>query len=103
MTAITPPNLPVPPGAEADEWMIPTEFPEDVVRFLTWSRHDTDKIGVAVEGSQYGDGRVDRSIGPYDNKMTDYRDLTTTDARQLAAALIEAADELDQIAGTDSP
>jgi hypothetical protein len=97
-------HLPIPPGAEADEWMIPTDFPEDVVRSLIWSKHDTAKVSVGVEGEQYGDGEVCKHIALYSKDVHgDLRDLTATDARQLAASLLEAADALDQITGTESP
>ena len=75
-----------------------TEFPEDVVRYSTWSRHDKEKVGVGVEGEQYGDGEVCRHIALYSKDVhRDLRDITADGARQLAAALIEAADALDRI------
>ena len=90
---MTTPNLPVPPGATADDWCELTTDTSDLIRFLTWSKHDTDKIGVAVDGQQFSDGRVERQVMMYDSDMP----LTAEDARKLAAALLEAAEELDRL------
>jgi len=97
MTAITRPNLPIPPGAEADEWMIPTDFPEDVVRYLTWSNHDTAKVGVAIDGMQFGDGHLERSISLYNRSAVYDFALTAVEARQLAARAVRGS----QCAGAD--
>ena len=50
----TTPDLPVPAGATADPWF--DMINGDPARALLWSRHDTDKIGVAVDGWQTADG-----------------------------------------------
>jgi hypothetical protein len=95
------PTIPVPAGATADEWNAITSAIGDTVRSLEWSRHDAAGIGVAVDGWQDSTGQVSRCISLYD---TECKELTAEDARQLAAALIEAADELDRLeqsAGTD--
>ena len=34
------PALPVPAGAVAGDWDQLTDAPDDLLRFLTWSRHD---------------------------------------------------------------
>lgn len=59
-------------------------------RSLTWSRHDGVDVVVAVAGAQYGDGRVKRYVLLY----PDIRgvELTVAGPRQLAAALLNAAD-----------
>ncbi|MGZ8715242.1 MAG: hypothetical protein ACXWZX_19100 [Mycobacterium sp.] len=56
------PNLPIPAGATADDW--PSITAEGVlVRSLTWSEHDTPKVGVSVCGEQFADdGRYTRDI-----------------------------------------
>jgi hypothetical protein len=87
----TTPNLPVPAGAVADDWCDLPDSDGDMARPLTWSRHDTDKIGVAVDGWQSTDGTVTRSVSLYDTDD----ELDARDARRLAAALLNAADELD--------
>lgn len=75
-------NLPVPPGGVADEWSGPhTLYPDEAVyvRFITWSKHDTDKVGVAVDGAQYSDGRIERAISLYDAEA-----LSAAEARALS-------------------
>lgn len=88
---ITTPNLPIPAGATADDWCDLTDIDGDMARALTWTRHDTDKIGVAVDGWQIADGTVIRCVSLYDTQ----KELDADDARRLAAALLNAADELD--------
>jgi hypothetical protein len=90
---MTIPNLPVPAGATADDWCDLTGIDGDRARGLTWSRHDTDKIGVAVDGLQTATGDVTRCISLYDTE----KELTAADARRLAAALMDAADALDKV------
>ena len=86
------PNLPVPAGATADDWCDLTDIDGDRARALLWSRHDTNLIGVAVDGWQTVTGEVTRAVSLYD---TD-KELTAADARRLAAALLNAADALDR-------
>jgi hypothetical protein len=94
----TTPNLPVPPGATADDWSDLTDSIDGgVARALTWSRHDTNKIGVAVDGWQHADGTIDRAVSQYDAD----KELTAADARQLAAALLDAADDVEKMNGYD--
>lgn len=48
------PDLPVPADATADDWCHLPDHPEDLIRFLSWAKLDTDKVGgVEVAGSQY--------------------------------------------------
>jgi hypothetical protein len=89
----TTPNLPVPAGATAGSWSEP-DCDGDQARTLTWSRHDTDEVGVTIEGWQSSDGDVDRCISIYDAGNAE---LSAADARRLAAALLNAADELDRL------
>ena|SRR5690349_1281305 len=84
--------IPVPAGAAAGDWCDDTDFLEDVCRSLVWSRHDAAGVAVSVAGVQYADGRVDSHI------VLDCRDaeLTAAEARQLAAALLDAAECLEK-------
>lgn len=89
------PHIPVPSGATAHEWQYPSFSLEDVWRDLEWSRHDAGDCVVVVQGSQYTDGRVDRYIAVHPPGVCE--ELTAAGARQLAAALLDAADSLDMI------
>jgi hypothetical protein len=66
-----------------------------LVRSLEWSRHDAGKIGVGIDGSQRATGEYERGISFYG--VQEGEAITADDARQFAAALIEAADELDKL------
>lgn len=95
MNTIHTPNLPVPAGATAvEEWYAPTEFPEDFTRSLTWFERRLGKVGVSIEGAQFGDGHVDRYISVW---QAENKELTPSEARELAAAVLEAADELERL------
>lgn len=86
-------GIQTPAGAVADDWHNPSGHIEDVSRTLTWSIHDVDDSTVAVQGEQYADGRVQRSILMLPEGRDS--DLTSDQARQIAAALVAAADVLD--------
>ncbi|WP_226864381.1 hypothetical protein [Mycolicibacterium baixiangningiae] len=87
-------RIPVPVGAVAGDWPGPGTHPEDLMRFLTWSRHDAAGAVVAVEGVQYADGRVaEPQIVVYPGGAS--LELTASTSRQLAAALLDAADALE--------
>lgn len=84
----------IPAGAVAGDWFGFSGVPGDAMRYLTWSRHDTAGAVVAVEGTQAGDGQLlSRCISVYDST----EELTAAGARQLAAALLNAADSLDAL------
>jgi hypothetical protein len=95
-------NLPIPVGATADEWSGPhfgllSKFDDAVwVRFITWSKHDAEKIGVGVDGCQYSNGQIERGINLYEADT-----MTAAEARALARQLIAAADSLDDIEAAD--
>lgn len=94
MAAPTPPACPIPAGAVAGEWFEFTGVPGDVLRHLTWSRHDAAGVVVTVEGDQAGDGQlISQCISLYER----IEDLSAAGARQLAAALLNAADSLDAL------
>ena len=86
------PALPVPAGATADDWDS-ISLDNIPCRSLEWSRHDTDKVGVGVDGFQSATGEVTRCISLY----LGHDGLDADDARALAAKLIEAADSLESL------
>jgi hypothetical protein len=87
--------VPVPAGAAAGDWCDDTDFLEDVYRSLVWSRHDAAGIAVAVEGEQYVDGSVVRYVVL--RLASADAELTAAGSRQLAAALLDAADSIDSV------
>ena len=88
------PALPVPASATADEWNCVDTATGLPMRSLEWSRHDTAKVGVGVDGWQDAAGSVHRHISLY---SADAKELTAADARALAAALFAAAAKLDEV------
>ncbi|WP_099025893.1 hypothetical protein [Mycolicibacterium palauense] len=93
---ITNPNVPIPAGATADDWPSITEDGV-LMRTLTWSEHDTPKVGVSVSAEQRAD---DGSYTPEISVFgADGIGLSADEARRLAAMLIEAADALEAVAG----
>jgi hypothetical protein len=93
MTTTNHPNLPIPAGADTDGWHNLTDRPGELIRYLSWSSHDAAGVGVGVDGAQYADGLVERYIRLYDAD----KELSADEARQLAAALIQAANALDAL------
>jgi hypothetical protein len=83
-------DLPLPAGAATDGWTSLTEHDEPM-RFLTWSHHDAAGMGICVDGEQHANGTVHRHVSLYGHDLQ----LTADQARALAAALVEAADEMD--------
>ena len=91
---MTLPDLPVPVGATAHDWCRnPTGRDGELIRYLSWSTHDA-AVGVGVDGAQYADGLVEQHIKLYDAEATE---LTAAGARELAAALLSAADVYDGV------
>jgi hypothetical protein len=91
------PDVPVPPGAEADEWQN-----DAVPNRVLWGEWrgidgvDPDRISVAPSAIQLSDGRIDDGSvyePPHVHLLDDC--LTPKQARELAARLIAAADEVD--------
>jgi len=58
--------LPISPGATAGDWL--TDYSGEGARSLEWSKHDAAGIGVAVDGWQFVDGRVERCVSLYDTE-----------------------------------
>jgi hypothetical protein len=92
-------NVPIPAGFEADDWendAIPNR-----VLWGEWrdiDGFDTNRVSVAPSAIQLCDGRIDDG-SVYERPHVHLRDdcLTPAQARELAAALIEAADDLDRL------
>jgi hypothetical protein len=61
-------------------------------RTLVWRTWDSGELVVDIAGRQESDGTYTRQI-----TLEDGVDFTSTCARQVAAALIEAADEIDRL------
>ena len=102
-----PANVPLPAGCvRVYDWDPPevTGYPTASRYFVGTSRvveveqHEED-ITVTVDGMQWSDGRVERSILVDQTHPDD--PLTPQQARELAAALVGAADEFEQMAGYD--
>jgi hypothetical protein len=82
-------QLPIPPGAVVGDWC------DRSFRPLTWSRHDAAGAVISVDGTQYGDGTIERRITLI--SATADSELEASAARQLAAGLLDAADALDAL------
>src|SRR6478752_6001202 len=96
-------DLPVPPGFTADDWQ-DDALPNRVL-FGEWrgiDGVDPDRVSVAPSAIQLADGRIDDG-SLYERPHVHLRDdcLISTQARHLAAALIEAADELDLLLASE--
>jgi hypothetical protein len=92
------PDVPAPPGARPDAWQDDSPFPYRVllgeVRGINGV--NTDHVSVQPTAIQFSDGRVDDgSVHEPAHVYLGDNALTTTQARELAATLIEAADEVD--------
>jgi hypothetical protein len=97
-TTTTPQDVPIPGGAiDVADWY---DLDTEPARYFTGMRrviardnrdHDTQ---VLVDGTQWADGRIERIISVDDDN------LTVGQARQIAAALNEAAEEVDSVVET---
>jgi hypothetical protein len=99
MTTATPHDVSVPPGFRADDWQndaVPNRVLLGELRVIDGL--DVDVVSVQVTAVQLSDGRIDDG-SVYEPPHVHLRDdtLSPTQARELAAALIEAADELDRL------
>lgn len=65
-------------------------------RFFNGASYDVGATTVRILGEQFADGGCQRSIDL--RKHVELDDLTPADARQLAAVLLDAADEIDKLA-----
>jgi hypothetical protein len=92
------PDVPVPPGARPDTWEDDSPFPYRVLLGECGGIDgvDTDHVSVQPTAIQFSDGRIDDgSVHEPPHVHLADNALTTTQARELAATLIEAADEID--------
>jgi hypothetical protein len=102
-TTTTAPDVPLPGGAvRVHEWERPevTGYPESA-RFFVGASRTVDieqqrggNIEVTVDGTQWADGRIERWITVY--QMHPDSPAASGEARKIAAALIECADEADR-------
>ncbi len=89
------PQIPLPVGATSDGWTSIRAYDGCPVRALVWWHRDLGRISVSIDGWQDATGTLDREISVYGIEEGD--PITAVDARRIAAALIEAADELDRL------
>ena len=90
-------NLPAPAGATRVYRPGPNMAGQPVRCFLGTSRQVYD-VTIDIDGEQHPDGRVERQIGVWIGDGPSAA-LAAEQARELAAALLAAADELDALAG----
>jgi hypothetical protein len=93
--AVTLPDLLVPAGATAHDWCCnPMGRDGELIRYVSWSSHDAAGVTVAVDSAQYPSGLVERHIQLYEAGAAE---LSAAEARQLASALLAAADVYDNL------
>ena len=99
MTTTTIPDVPIPASARPDAWQDDAPQPYRVllgeVRGIDGV--DIDRVSVQPTAVQFSDGRVDDgSVHEPPHVYLGDDGLSCAQARALAAALIEAADEVDR-------
>ncbi len=89
-------GLPVPPGATADSWAVRTAG--GFCRTLEWGQPfgTIQGVDVLIDGTQYDNGDFARSVTVY---SSDQVRLSAVEARELAGALLAAAEEFDRLNG----
>jgi hypothetical protein len=89
------PNIPPPAGAlTVYEWEDPRPFSDALPnRYFVGTRRRVGRVEILIDGTQWADGKVELSLTVHG--VDDDRNVPTDTARKIAAALIEAADELD--------
>lgn len=70
------------------------------VRPFEGASFTVDHFTATVQGEQFPDGRVVGTIGIY---VRDGQPVTAHEARMIAAAMIQAADELERVTGDQPP
>ena len=98
-SATATPDVPIPSGARPDVWQADSPLP---YRVLFGARRaidglDVDRVSVQATAIQLPDGRLDDG-SQYESRQVYLGDdgLSSVQARDLAAALIEAADEVER-------
>jgi hypothetical protein len=89
------PNIPPPAGAvTVYEWDAPRPFTADLPsRYFVGTRRRVGRVEILVDGTQWVDGRVELSLTVHG--VDNDKNIPTDTARKIAAALTEAADEID--------
>jgi hypothetical protein len=98
MTTTTPHDVPVPPGARPDTWQDDSPLPYRILfgEIRAIDGLDVDLVCVQATAVQFSDGRIDDgSVHEPPSIYLGDDGLTTAQARELAATLIEAADKVD--------
>jgi hypothetical protein len=98
-SATTTPDVPVPPGARPDDWQDDSPLPYRVLlgECRGINGLHVDVVNVQVSAIQFSDGRVDDG-SVHEPPYVYLRDnaLSAAQARELAALLIEAANQVDR-------
>src|SRR6478672_898713 len=103
MTITRPQDVPVPAGATPDTWEDDSPLPYRVLlgesRSINGRR---DSVSVQPTAVQFADGRFDDGtvFEPPQVYLNDDYSFTAVQARELAAAIIEAADTIDRWTNT---
>lgn len=71
------------------------------MRLFTGTCRVADSININIQGWQYSDGSVERTIAIEPNEKYADEHMPAELARLVAATLVEAADELDRLAAGD--
>ncbi|MCB0925144.1 MAG: hypothetical protein KDB50_11485 [Mycobacterium sp.] len=88
------PQIPLPAGATTDGWWSVNPEDNDPIRSLSWWERNVARIQVNIDGWQEANGDFTRGVSLYG---LEGGQATANDARQIAAALTEAAAELDRL------
>ena len=91
-------GVPVPAGAEATFDWGPDLVAGEWRRSLVWGEYPTgiEDVYVLVSGMQKPDGTYTRQLGLFVDDDDDDIEMTAEQARTLAAALLNAADDLER-------
>jgi hypothetical protein len=90
------PDVPVPAGAEPDDWQDDVPQPYRILLGVLRNTDGVEHTTVQATAVQYADGRIDDgSVHEPPHVYLADNALTTMQARELAATLIDAADEVD--------
>ncbi len=95
-------NAHIPPPIGATDTHIWSDDGEVVSRTFYGRQWRVADSIVLIVGTQYGDGSVARQVEVHAAESSD-GELTAAQARELAAALLAAADELDRLNGDEPP
>jgi hypothetical protein len=101
MTTTTMPDVPLPSGAEPDVWVDESPPLYRVLYGVSRGIAGRDDVLVGTTAIQFADGRIDDGSVLHEPPHVYLNDdaLTSVQARELAALLIEAADEVHGWAG----